>query len=100
MKKVIILVFILGAFVTVRAQSSKDEARRVILGQPKKTTSSQQTRTVILGGNTQTTQNRKIYRTNHPYYHKTNNGKHLGWYKGVGNPHKYGGNPGKGKKKG
>ena len=30
---------------------------------------------------------------------KSNNGKHLGWEKGVGNPHKNGGKPGKGKGK-
>gem|GEM_PF-3023576 len=99
MKKAIIVLLILGAFVSVHAQSSRDEARRVILGQPKRQTS-QQTRTVILGRNGQTTQTQRVYRTNHPYYHKTNPGRHLGWYKGVGNPHKYGGNPGKGRKKG
>jgi len=97
MKKVFILFLVVGAFVSVHAQSSKDEARKVILGQPKKTVSSQQTRTVILGKNPQTVQNRKIYRANHRYY-KTNPGKHLGWYKGVGNPHKYGGTPARGKK--
>ena len=100
MKKTIILLCLVGAFATVRAQSSKDEARNVILGQPKKTASSQQGRTVILGGNSQTTQNRKVYHANHTYYNKTNPGKHLGWYKGVGNPHKYGNHPGRGKKKG
>ena len=30
-------------------------------------------------------------------YGKSNNGKHLGWEKGKGNPHKNGGKPGKGK---
>ena len=98
MKKTIILFFILGAFATVHAQSSKDQARKVILGQPKKTVSSQQGRTVVLRGSPHTAQNRKIYKTNHTYYHKANPGKHLGWYKGVGNPHRNGGAPGKGKK--
>lgn len=98
MKKIIILLVVLGSFVTAKAQSSKDEARRVVLGQPKKkVSSSQQGRTVILGRNTG--QNRTIYRTNRTYYGKKNNpGKHLGWYKGVGNPHRYGTKPGKGKK--
>lgn len=98
MKKVLIVLLVLGSVVTVHAQSSRDEARRVVLGHPKNNTS-QQTRTVILGRNGQTTQTQRIYRTNHEYYHKTNPGKHLGWYKGVGNPHKYGGKPGRGKKK-
>ena len=99
MKKAMMVLLILGAVVSVHAQSSKDEARRVILGQPKKS-SQQQTRTVILGRNGQTNQTRTVYGTNHNHYNKSNPGKHLGWYKGVGNPHKYGGNPGKGKKKG
>ena len=93
------VLLVMGAVATVQAQSSKDEARRVVLGQPKNSTS-QQTRTVILGGNNQTNRTRTVYGTNHSHYNKTNPGKHLGWYKGVGNPHKYGGNPGKGKKNG
>lgn len=101
------MLLVLGIVVSVRAQSSRDQARRVILGQPKNSYP-QQTRTVILGRNGEATQPQRVYRTNnvyyprreHEYYHKTNPGRHLGWYKGVGNPHRYGGNPGKGNKKG
>jgi len=90
---------VVGSFVTVHAQSSRDEARRVVLGQPKHGTTSQQGKTVISGKNTQ---HKKVYKTNRTVYYgkKTNPGKHLGWYKGVGNPHRYGAVPGKGKKKG
>jgi hypothetical protein len=97
MKKAIMVLLVLGTFVSVHAQSSKDEARRVVLGQPKST--SQQTRTVILGRNGEPTPTRRVYETKQNRNYKSNPGKHLGWYKGVGNPHKYGGNPGKGKKK-
>lgn len=88
----------LGAFVAVHAQSSRDEARRVVLGRPK-TTTTQQSRTIILGRNPQ--QQTRVYRTNRTVYYgkKPNHGKHLGWYKGVGNPHRYGVQPGKGNKK-
>jgi hypothetical protein len=96
MKKVIMVLLVLGTFLNVKAQSSKDEARKVILGQPKN--SREQTRTVILGRKSEPTQTRRVYETKQNCYKKTNPGKHLGWYKGVGNPHKYGGNPGKGKK--
>jgi hypothetical protein len=98
MKKAIILLLSLGVFATLQAQSSKEEARRVVLGQPKNGTTSQQRRTVTL----RNAQNKKTYRTKRSTYYgkKSNPGKHLGWYKGVGNPHRYGSNPGKGKKKG
>lgn len=155
-----------GAFVAVNAQTTRDEARRVILGQEKNGTASRESRDVILGdGN-----NRNDYPNNYPgsrqaqvdqinrdydrkiwsirnnnrlstdekarmirqleqdrarrirqinqsnsgdygkrkrsddndfrnkSYGKSNNGKHLGWEKGKGNPHKHGGKPGKGKK--
>jgi hypothetical protein len=96
MKKFLILMATFGAFATVRAQSSREEARRIVLGQPKNGTSSQQGRTVILGND----QGKKVYRTNRSTYYakKSNPGKHLGWYKGKGNPHRYGANPGRGKK--
>lgn len=94
-----VLLLSLGAFAIAQAQSTKEEARRIVLGHPKNGTTSQQGRTVILGKNEQ---NRKVYRTSRNTYYskKSNPGKHLGWYKGVGNPHRYSTNPGKGKKKG
>lgn len=101
------LLFAAALFATAQAQSSKDEARNVVLGQPKKTTSSQESRNVILGKNGQYGRTQPVYRTDRVYktdrrkdYHygkKNNPGKHLGWYKGVGNPHKYGMQPGRGK---
>src|SRR5690349_22129011 len=99
MKKIMLLLFTLVAFAMAQAQTSKEEARRIVLGQPKKGTTSQQGRTVILGRNET---NRKVYKTKRTthYSKKSNPGKHLGWYKGVGNPHRYGTTPGKGKKKG
>ena len=100
MKKIITLFIAVASFAALHAQSSRDEARKVVLGQPKRNTSTQQGRNIILGTPGQQT---TIYKTSrngtYPYGRKTNPGKHLGWYKGVGNPHKYGGNPGKGKKK-
>src|SRR5688572_16211752 len=58
MKKIITLLLAAGAFVTVNAQTSKEESRKVILGQPKnggtqttgQTPTSKQGRDVILGG--------------------------------------------------
>jgi Ni/Co efflux regulator RcnB len=103
MKKIITTLIAVAAFVAVHAQTSRDDARRVILGQPKQTTSqqrkTQQGRTVILG-NPQTQQTGRVYTNRNVNYGKTNNGKHLGWYKGKGNPHRYGMKPGKGKKSG
>ena len=159
MKKLIKILIAASTFLAVHAQTSKDEARRVILGQEKKSSStSRNGRDVILGGGNETT-----YPNNYPYgsrreqidqvnreydakinairnnrflsaeqkarmirqleqeragkireinqsegndygrnkkgYGKNNNpGKHLGWEKGKGNPHKYGGKPGKSKK--
>jgi hypothetical protein len=99
MKKITMLLLALGALAMAQAQTTKEEARKIVLGQPKNGTSSQQGRTVILG---RTEQNRKIYKTNRTGYYtkKSNSGKHLGWYKGVGSPHRFGSNQGKGKKKG
>lgn len=116
MKKIITTLIAVAAFAAVHAQTSKEEARRVVLGQPKQTTTqrqskqttteqkrTQQGRDVILGRNPRTQQSGRVYKTdrddNHRYG-KTNNGKHLGWYKGKGNPHRYGVQPGKGKKHG
>jgi len=164
MKKLITLLFAAGTFVAVHAQTSKDEARRVILGQEKKGSSStsRNGKDVVLGGGNETTypnsypnnypsgsRQAEIDRVNREYdakvwsirnnntltpeeksrmirqleqdrarkirqinqsdgygygkkgkgYGKNNNpGKHLGWEKGKGNPHKNGGKPGKGKK--
>ena len=97
MKKILTVLIAIAAFATVHAQSSKDEARRVILGQPKQSTSQQQGRNVILGKNPQ--QGNPVYKTNRTVYYgkRSNPGKHLGWYKGVGNPHRYGMQPGRGK---
>lgn len=97
MKKIFTVLIAVAAFVSVHAQSSKDDARRVVLGQPKQTSSQQQSRNVILGKSPR--QSSPVYRTNRTVYYgkKSNPGKHLGWYKGVGNPHRYGMQPGKGK---
>lgn len=172
MKKLITLLIATGAFAAVHAQTTRDEARRVILGQEKKgssSTTSRNGRDVILGGGNETTypnsypnnypsgsrqaeidrvnreydskiwsirnnntltpeekarmirqleqdRARKIRQINQSdrggygkkgkkyddddYYEKRNkkdNGKHLGWEKGKGNPHKNGGKPGKGR---
>lgn len=167
MKKLCTLLFAVGAFVASQAQTTKDEARRVILGQEKGNTStSPGGRDVILGGGNKTTypssypnkypagsRQAEIDRVNREYdakiwsirnnnrlssqektrmirqleqdrarrirqinqsdsygkkgkkydddsygkhNGKSNNGKHLGWEKGKGNPHKNGGKPGKG----
>ena len=171
MKRMLTLFFALGAFVAVQAQTSKEEARRVILGQGKNGSggsTSTQGRDVILGGGNNTG-NYPTYPNSYPnsgsreaqidqvnreydakiwsirnnnqlsqaekervirqlendrarrireinnsygsnrsrdnddeddnYRSKSNNGKHKGWEKGVGNPHKNGGQPGKGKNK-
>jgi len=53
MKKITTLLLAIGSFVAVNAQTSKEEARRVILGESKdapKTTPTQNPRDVILGG--------------------------------------------------
>jgi hypothetical protein len=154
MKKIITLLMAVASFVAVQAQTSKEEARRVILGEtkaPNKGSTSQNPRDVILGGGTtpndsrtypnryptssrqaevdqvnreydrkiqsvrnnrylsqaekdrairqlENDLNRKIREINGEYNttrknkkYKGNNGKHLGWEKGKGNPHKNGG---------
>ena len=160
MKKLITLLIAAGAFVSVNAQTSKDEARRVILGQEKGGSStSRNDRDIILGGGNETnypnsypdnypngSRQAQVDQVNREYdakirsiqnnrtltqdekdrmirqleqdrarrirqinqnddyaygkkgkdYEKSNNGKHLGWEKGKGNPHKNGGKPGKG----
>ena len=166
MKKIITLLLAAGAFATVNAQTTKEEARRVILGGEKKGSGDNNTtrgRDVILGDdngtsrypgtsreaevdqinreydakivsirnnpnlsaeekeriirNLQKERQRKIRQVNERYNgdrddddrdgkkykkdkkQKSNNGKHLGWEKGKGNPHKNGGTPVKGKGK-
>jgi hypothetical protein len=170
MKKLITLLLATGAFAAVHAQTSKEEARRVILGQEKgnNNSTSRNGRDVVLGGGNETTypnsyptnypsgsRQAEVVRVNREYdqkiwsirnnnrlssqektriirqleqdrakrirqvnqrdgygygkkgkkyddddygkrYGKSNNGKHLGWEKGKGNPHKNGGKPGKG----
>ncbi len=158
MKKIVTLLIAVSAFAAVQAQTTREEARRVILGQPKNGGSTNG-RDVILGGQYPTSGSRqadidqvnrdydaKIYsiRTNpnlsqsekqrmidqlererqrrireinnrydngsydrrrdrdyddDRYEGRKDNGRHLGWEKGVGNPHKNGGTPGKGKYK-
>ena len=142
MKKIITLFTAIAAFVAVHAQSSRDEARKVILGQEKnKGTSSQEGRDIILGGGNNRSNYPESYPTsrqsqidqvnreydakvwsirnnrtlsqaekarmirqleedrarrirevnqNDGYGKKGDKGKHLGWEKGKGNPHKYG----------
>jgi len=165
MKKLITLLIVAGAFISVHAQTSKDDARKVILGQEKGSSSeSRNGRDVILGGGNETNypdsypnnypngsrqaqvdqvnreydakirsiqnnrtltqaekdrmirqleqdRSRRIHQINKndnddrdgdygdtkkSKNGKSNNGKHLGWEKGKGNPHKNGGKPGKG----
>ena len=132
MKKIITLLLAAGAFVTVQAQTSKEESRRVILGQPKnggtqttgqtpstngQTSTTKQGRDVILGGGNEVSQypgypneyptttksgKKAGHSKSKAKKAKSNNGKHLGWEKGVGNPHRTGAvtNQNKGKGKG
>jgi hypothetical protein len=167
MKKLLTLLIAVGALVSVQAQTSRDEARRVILGQPKNTSKNTPTtsnpRDVILGGGSNGGNYPNTYPGNYPsgsrqaqidqvnreydskiqsirnnpyltqvekdrairqlendrsrrireingqngnysrkkgkhhddnddqYENRHDNGKHLGWEKGKGNPHKNGG---------
>lgn len=173
MKKLITLLLATGAVVAVNAQTSRDEARGIILGQEKggnNNSTSRNGRDIVLGGGNERTypnsypnnypsgsRQTEIDRVNREYdakiwsirnnntlssdekarmirqleqnrasrirqidqnnsygygkkgkkyddddddygkgSGKSNNGKHLGWEKGKGNPHKNGGKPGKG----
>ena len=84
MKKIIALIIAFGSFATAFSQSSKiDEAKRIINGEPE--------RKVYGETNTRypsTSTKNRTYSYNKKYKKKGNNGKHLGWEKGVGNPHK------------
>ena len=93
MKKVIALLIAVASFSTSFSQSRKiDEARRII------------------NGETNTVSDRKVYRDygdddyntgkrKNAYKKSSNPGKHLGWYKGKGNPHRTGAWKGKSKRK-
>lgn len=76
------------SFATLHAQNSRDEARRKVLYQEKHYSSTQQGRTINYNRNGiygHVYKNRKK-----KYYDDRNNsGKHLGWYKEKGNPHRY-----------
>jgi hypothetical protein len=167
MKKFITLLIAFGAFAVAQAQTSRDEARRVILGQPKDNGQTSRSGDVVYdrngyptNPNTSSSQQAEIDQVNRDYdakiysirnnpnlsqaekdrmisqlerdrknrireinkrYQGSNgqydkrrnndrddrderygdrkdNGKHLGWEKGKGNPHKNGGKPGKGSK--
>jgi hypothetical protein len=108
MKKIITLLIAVTAFAATHAQTSKEEARRVVLGQQKNKSTSQEGRDVILGGGNNShdypaypnskssrieqDRERKICKANQGNGYgkkKGKNGKHLGWEKGKGNPHKY-----------
>ena len=55
MKKLLTLLIAATAFASAHAQTDRDEARRVVLGQPKGTsTNSKTSRDVILGGDNRT----------------------------------------------
>lgn len=162
MKKIITLLVAFSAFMSLNAQTTRDEARRVILGQPKNSPGRTSDGTYGRNGyptssypngsrqseidqvnrdydqkiysirnNPNLTQEekdrmirqlerdrqRRINQINNRYdgsnnndgydrkrrngddeYDRKDNGKHLGWEKGVGNPHRNGGKPGKGYK--
>src|ERR1700694_2270477 len=103
MKKILILLIALGSVAAVQAQTSRDEARRVILGQPRNgnRTVYSQGRTVIVGNNRAYPRNvyhgnnygygrregdyRNYGRQEHRHEGNQDNGRHNGWYKGNGN---------------
>lgn len=97
MKKLFILLAAAFTYSGVQAQTVED-AKRVILGEPKRQTTQQDPRD-ILG----TRDDRRVYEENGTRYPSKNKsykgkkyGKHnnpgrrLGWEKGVGNPHRTG----------
>lgn len=113
MKKIITFLIAISAFASLHAQTSRDEARRVILGGSSKNTpntgsSSQNPRDIILGrGNNSYPNSYPKYpsrsgkyghnkhnkknskRCNDDYDDRHDNGKHKGWYKGKGNKGKH-----------
>lgn len=68
MKKIVTLLIAVGSFMAMQAQTSRDEARRVILGQPKNSskTNGQNPRDVILGGGNNGTNYPNTYPNNYP----------------------------------
>jgi hypothetical protein len=69
MKKIITLMIAVSSFAALHAQTSRDEARRVILGQPKnspQTSPNQNPRDVILGGGNNGTNYPNSYPNNYP----------------------------------
>jgi len=68
MKKIITLVLAVASFAAVKAQTTKEEARKVILGESKgsKTTPAQNPRDVILGGGTNGGDRPTSYPGNYP----------------------------------
>ncbi|HEX2606750.1 MAG TPA: hypothetical protein VHK91_05200 [Flavisolibacter sp.] len=100
MKKIITLLLALVVFAGAKAQSSSEEARRVILGYPKTTNGSGDSRDVVLGRNngshtTYPTRTNKRNRDDYGQYNhkrknkcgngRKDNGNHYGWTKGKGN---------------
>jgi hypothetical protein len=68
MKKIITLLMAAGAFVAVNAQTSKEEARRVVLGGSKNGDGNTSTRNrdVILGGGNNGNENTRTYPNSYP----------------------------------
>ena len=68
MKKIITLLIAVGAFVAVNAQTSKEEARRVVLGGSKDGNGNTSTkgRDVILGGGNNGNENTRTYPSSYP----------------------------------
>ena len=68
MKKIITLLIAAGAFVAVNAQTSKEEARRVVLGGSKDGSGNTSTkgRDVILGGGNNDNENSRTYPNSYP----------------------------------
>lgn len=91
MKKIFASFIALGIFITGFAQSQKiEEAKRVINGTPQDRkvygeTGTSYPETYPTGKKRVATGDKK-YKKNKKY--KKDNGKHLGWQKGVGNPHR------------
>jgi hypothetical protein len=68
MKKIITLLIAAGAFISVNAQTSKEEARKVVLGGGKNSdgNTSDRNRDVILGGGNNGSENTRTYPNSYP----------------------------------
>lgn len=68
MKRILTLLIALGVFGAVSAQTSKEEARRIILGQGKNGggNTSERSRDIILGGGDNDNNNRRTYPNSYP----------------------------------